>query len=464
MANYENLEKILIDENITIKDAMRTIDLGLIGTAFVVDENQKLLGIIRDGDIRSGVLSGMDIKWPITGIINREPIYLKEADFSNTFRVRQIVRDLLAKSPNSRYIPVCNENGKLTRLVLCSGLLGERAQGHSEPRTNVRRVLVVGGAGYLGSMVTKRLLDNGYQVRVLDMMLFGDESVLEFKTHPNFELIIGDMRNISTLADALVKVDAVINLAAIVGDPACITRPDIAIETNYLANKALAEACKYHQINRYIYASTCSVYGVADSILDELSPLNPVSLYARSKIQSEEGILSLMDENFSPVILRMSTLYGLSPRMRFDLVVNTMTMNAYKYQKITIHGGGTQWRPLLHVSDAAEAYLKCLEAPIHEIRGEVFNVGSSEQNYQILTIANTVHAEIPEASIDMAGDLQDARNYNVSFAKIQNKLGFTAQYTLQQAVHDIADYLKANDIDVKNTKYYNVESMKELEE
>ena len=252
--------------------------------------------------------------------------------------------------------------------------------------------------------------------------------------------------------------DSVINLAAIVGEPACKLNPEEAILTNYLANKSLSEACKYNQINRYIFASTCSVYGAMKEKItfDENSTLKPLSLYARSKIQSEEGILNMEDENFSPTILRMGTLYGYSPRMRFDLVVNSMIKNAVIDKKIFVYNGGKQWRPFLHIEDAVDAYIKCLKADINDIKGQIFNVGSGKQNYRIIDIARQVKKYIKKTAIIIEENNNDLRSYSVSFKKIEKILHFKAKKTIKDAIVDIGSKIKRGEFnDINNTKYYN---------
>ena len=195
-----------------------------------------------------------------------------------------------------------------------------------------------------------------------------------------------------------------------------------------------------------------------DEKLTEESSLNPVSLYARSKVQAEEGILSLEDENFSPTILRMSTLYGYSPRMRFDLVVNTMTKNAVIDKKIFVHGGGKQWRPLLNVEDAAEAYMRVLQEPLKNVKGQTFNVGSEEQNYQILDIAKAVKESVPNAKLIVEGEEKDLRNYFVSFSKIEKTLEFKAVKQLKDSIFRIKKAIEDNRFsNINDPKYYNVE-------
>uniref|UniRef100_A0A7V3J9D8 NAD-dependent epimerase/dehydratase family protein n=1 Tax=candidate division CPR3 bacterium TaxID=2268181 RepID=A0A7V3J9D8_UNCC3 len=459
----KTLKDVIASESSSIKEVMRLIDHSGLRVAYIVDAQGRLVGAVSDSEIRKAILKGKDVKEPVKGIMNPNPIILREKDLSNYFIVKKEIRRLLSRMGDSRYLLVLDKQDRPKKLSLFSDLLGQEKtykENHGVKIIRGKRVLVVGGAGYLGSVLVRKLLARGFKVRVLDMLMFGIGSIKELFNNNNFELIEGDMRDISTLTRALIDTDAVINLAAIVGDPACKNAPEAAIETNYLANKILAEACKYHQINRFVFASSCSIYGVmeGDRKLDEESPLNPVSLYARSKIQSEEGILSLMDENFSPTILRMGTLYGYSPRMRFDLVVNTMTKTAIVEGKILVHGGGKQWRPLLHVEDAADAYIRCLEAPISRVRGEIFNVGSDKQNYQILQIAKIVNKCIPKAKIVIEGETTDPRNYFVSFSKIQKVLKFKANHGVERGVLRIKEAIEKKEIkNVNDQRYYNVE-------
>lgn len=432
----KGLNALFISSKFSIKQAMRVIDRNGQQVAYIIDKNKKLIGAISDGDIRSNVIKGVDINLPVIEVMNKDPLFLNEEESVDPSLSRRVIMKLVDRAPGSRVIPVVNSRGVPLYLVSC---LTGRVLKTDEDDLNrpIKKVLVVGGAGFLGSVLVRKLLDNGFKVRVLDQLLFGKESLADLTQNPDFNLIKGDVRNISTLVTSLSGIECVIDLAALVGDPACATHPRDAIDTNYLATKALAEACKYYQINRFLFASTCSVYGRGDKILDENSPLAPVSLYARSKIQSEEAILSLEDGNFSPTILRLSTLYGFSPRMRYDLVVNTMVMTAFKEKKIYVHGGGLQWRPLLWVGDAASAFMKCLKAPLNMVKGEVFNVGSEGQNYQIRQIAKEVARNIKGVNIVYKGDVNDARNYFVSFKKIVKKLGFSVNGTIEKGIREI---------------------------
>jgi nucleoside-diphosphate-sugar epimerase len=452
----KSLKDVLAPDTASIKQVMRLIDHSGLRIAFITGKGKRLLGAVADSEIRRAILQGADIDKPVRGIINPNPLVLRPADLKSKAQSAHLAGELLRRMPDARYILAVDAQERPAKLVACAELLA----GKAAERKGGRSVLVVGGAGYLGSHLSRLLLSEGFRVRVLDMVNFGLDPIKPLLKNARFSLIRGDMRHISTVTRALIDIDAVINLAAVVGDPACRDQPENTIETNYLANKALADACRYHQINRFLYASTCSVYGAAAGKreLTEDAPLNPVSLYARSKIQAEHGILGLQDENFAPTIMRMGTLYGWSPRMRFDLVVNTMTRDAVAKKKIMVHGGGAQWRPLLHVEDAAQAYLKCLKAPLAKVQGETFNVGTREQNYRIIDIARAVEAGVPKSKLVLQGDSADARDYVVNFDKIRRAVGFTAAHDLPESIRRIRKALETREIrDPGHPRYYNQE-------
>jgi nucleoside-diphosphate-sugar epimerase len=450
------LRQYQVAETQSIKEAMAVTDRNGLQMCFVVGKKGRLSGCVSDGDIRRAILKGIDIGRPVAEIMNQQPIVLKENQCQDPSLIRRWVSRLTGLLHGARVIPVVNEAGRFTDLLSCNDLR-RFDPSRREKLTSVRRVLVVGGGGYLGSAVTRHLLEKGFDVRVLDIFLFGQSPLRAFEKNKKLEIVNGDVRNIATVASSLRGMEAVINLAALVGDPACRQRPEDALITNYLANKALAEACKYLQINRFIYASTCSVYGAGKGLLDENAPLNPVSLYARSKIASEEAVLKMADGNFSPTIFRMSTLYGLSKRMRYDLVVNRMCMTAFRDHQIILEGGG-QWRPLVHVDDAAEAYVLALRAPLQHVQGEVFNVGVEFQNYRIEEIAPIIKGVFPQAHIIRKPSDVDQRDYRVTFAKIKRALGFRTKWTVEMAAKEIRHALmKGKYCDFEKRSYYNAD-------
>jgi len=317
------------------------------------------------------------------------------------------------------------------------------------------RVVVLGGAGYLGSVLTGQLLDQGYKVEVVDCLRFGEDSLASVRTHPNFQFIQGDIRDISKVTACIQEADAVILLASLVGEPACDLDPKETVDINFLATKAVAEACRYYHIPRLIFASTDSAYGIQEGIMYEDSPMNPISLYGRLKLRAEEEILGLADGSFKPTVLRMATIYGLSPRMRFDLVVNPLALNAFVDERITIYGGA-QWRPLVHVADAALAYVMCLNAPEEKVGGQVFNVGSNEQNYQIGQLGEDVRAVFREIDVDMVPQSPDLRDYYVCFDKIVNTLGYQVRYSVVDGIQEIRRALTDGTIsDYRDPRHYN---------
>lgn len=323
----------------------------------------------------------------------------------------------------------------------------------------IKNVLVIGGAGYIGSALTRRLLELGYKVRVLDLLLYGDASISDFYGHPKFELVKGDFRHVDTVVSATRSMDAIVHLGAIVGDSACSIDQDLTIEINLRATRTIAEVGKGFGVRRFIFASTCSVYGASDEILDERSILCPISLYARTKMESEKMLLSLTNATFAPTILRFGTIYGLSGRPRFDLVVNLLTARAIQDGKAGIFGG-RQWRPLVHVKDVAEAIVITLQAPLCNVRGQVFNVGSNEQNYQIADLGLMVKEAIPTARI-ITQPREDNRNYQVRFDKIRNVLNFQPRYTVRDGIQEIIDAFATGKItDYQDPNYSNFSSLK----
>jgi nucleoside-diphosphate-sugar epimerase len=305
------------------------------------------------------------------------------------------------------------------------------------------------------------MLDKGYNVRLLDLLLFGTDPIRDIIDHPNLEIVQTDFRQVDKVVEAMQDIDAVIHLGAIVGDPACALDEELTIEVNLMATRMIAEVAKGCRVNRFIFASTCSVYGASDEILDERSVLNPVSLYARSKVASEQVLMKMADDHFAPVLLRFGTIYGFSGRTRFDLVINLLTAKAIVDKQITVFGG-SQWRPFLHVDDAALAVFKALEAPLPLVRNQTFNVGSNEQNYTIQQVGEIIHRHIPTAELLNMGSDTDLRNYRVDFSKIRNTLDFVPQWTVEQSVEQIAEAIRSGQVqDYRDAQYSNVKFLSE---
>jgi nucleoside-diphosphate-sugar epimerase len=323
------------------------------------------------------------------------------------------------------------------------------------------RVLVIGGAGYIGSGLLPRLLEKGYRVRLLDMLLYGTDPIKGVLGHPNLELVNADFRQIDRIVESMRDVDTVVHLGAIVGDPACALDEQLTIEVNLMATRMIAEVAKGMGVRHFIFASTCSVYGISDLELDERSALNPVSLYARTKIASEKVLGSMTDDTFMTTILRFGTIFGLSGRTRFDLVVNLLTAKAITERNITVIDGD-QWRPFLHVDDASLAVFKVMEAPPAMVANEVFNVGSDSQNYTIEQVGELVQARVPGARLTKSTSGADPRNYRVSFKKISRHLGFEPKWTLEKGIDQVAQAFEAGQIaDYHAPEYSNAKFLSE---
>ena len=346
------------------------------------------------------------------------------------------------------------------RHIVLEELEGEETD---ETRDEVEDILVIGGAGYIGSALLPKLLDEGYNVRLLDLLLYGTEPIEECLDHENLEIVEADFRHSEKIVQAMRGMDAVIHLGAIVGDPACELDEEATIEINLAATRMIAAVAKASDVERFIFASTCSVYGAAESdeMLDEQSVLRPVSLYARSKIASERVLRQMADESFQPTYLRFGTIYGLSGRTRFDLVVNLLTAKAKTEGKITIYGGD-QWRPFVHVDDAAQGIFKAIEAPIAVVGNEIFNIGSNAQNYTIDQVGEIIHREVPDSEIVHVGPDSDERDYRVRFDKARNQLTYLPNWTMAEGVRQVVAALESGEVeDYQDAKYSNVKFLTE---
>lgn len=319
-------------------------------------------------------------------------------------------------------------------------------------------VLVTGGAGYVGSTLLPQLLARGHRVRVLDALLHGGQGLLGVWADPAFEFRRGDVRDLRMVREAVQGMDAVVHLAAIVGDPACARNPELARAVNLDASVALIDASRQAGVGRLVFASTCSNYGRmadADTYLEETSALAPVSLYAETKVAVERAVLEGACDGFCATPLRFATVFGASPRMRFDLTVNEFTAELLTTGKLVVFGEQF-WRPYVHVRDAARAILAVLEADPAAVSGEVFNVGATEENYQKQQLVDLIRPCVPRAEVEYVHRAEDPRDYRVSFTKIRQRLGFEITRRVPDGIREVAALITSGAIaDLSHPSYRN---------
>jgi nucleoside-diphosphate-sugar epimerase len=320
-----------------------------------------------------------------------------------------------------------------------------------------RQILVTGGGGYIGSVLVRALLERGYKVTVLDRLYWGKgplASVLD-----QISLICDDVRTFDPTI--LRDVDGVIHLAGLSNDPTAEYNPAANWEMNAVATQRLAAACRDYGVERLTYGASCSAYDglPSDQVHDETAAIKPWGAYATSKVAGEQALIEAADSGFCPVILRQGTVYGFSPRMRYDLVVNTFVKDALLRSRLMLHGGGWMWRPLVDVSDVAEAHIRCLEAPADLVRGQIFNVVHG--NYQIRELAMLVAGSVQllqrEVKIEQAPLPSLVRDYRCSNAKLTQTLDFTPRVSVLESIDRMLGQIKLDGyMDFGNPRYYNI--------
>ena len=324
----------------------------------------------------------------------------------------------------------------------------------------LKSILMTGGAGYIGSVLTHKLVESGYNVRIIDSLIYGKDGISDLISNNSVELIEKDIRDEKTLNDVVKEIDCVIHLAAIVGDPLCKKIPKAAKQINEDATKKLVTVSKKQGVKRFIFASTCSNYGSVSTTVDENSPIQSLSLYSTTKVNSENFILNTKDSSFEPSILRFATAHGLSPRMRFDLLLQEFLRDAILDKKIRIYGPNF-WRPLAHVDDISNACIAVIKSPSDIISGEIYNVGHTRENYTKKMLAEIIQEFVPSTEIEIIEAKTDLRTYKVSFDKIKNNLKFISKKTIRDSISDILTEIQKGSLDPKASEFSNMSKLTE---
>lgn len=322
--------------------------------------------------------------------------------------------------------------------------------------TNSRRpqqkVLVTGGAGYIGTVLVRWLLESGYSVRIADLRKPPSNFTVPSAAAGDLEISLLDIRDKAAVVEAIAGVNAVVHLAAIVGDPACAAEPEAAVSVNLDASKQLYELAEKENVHRFVFASTCSTYGSVDDtaeVVDEETAVAPISLYGETKCAMERHLLEQPRSNVcKPTCLRFATAYGLSDRTRFDLTVNEFVKELVEGNELEVFGQHT-WRPYCHTKDLARAIESVLRADCALTGFEVFNVGGSDENYSKQDVVDEIRRQVNTGSVRYVDKGNDRRNYRVSFSKLQDRLGFRLTHRLADGVQEIRDALRAGDDSVK---------------
>lgn len=448
-----------ITENNTIRLAFKRLHGEHGKILAVIDKKKSLLGVISTGDLRRAILDGYNLNDKIKKIYNRNVTYVYKDELEKK-KLNKSNFGSGSLGDSTFYVPIVNNNKKVYDMIPVEKVLAtleNRKLMPSKKKRTLPKILIVGGGGFIGTVLASKLLEKNYHVTILDKLIYDHKIIKKnFNKKKNLNFILGDVCDLNTQIKAIKEIDIVVYLAEIVGDPACSAKPEDALKTNYLSVLSFAHLCSHLAIDKFIYTSSCSVYGLDknNKLLNEKSNLNPVSHYARIKIMSEKALLSSSNNYFKPTIVRLGTVFGPSKRMRFDLVVNTMSKFAYFNNKIDVFGGN-QWRPNIHVEDVADGIISIIKSKKKKIENQIFNLSNDKLNLQIIDIAEKVKATFKNAKLNVIKTSTDPRNYKVTSRKIKNKTGFVAKKSIENSLKEIKNMFRLKKIKNPDNKIYN---------
>ena len=441
---------LLIDQNDKIINAINKINENSKNGVFVIDENKKLVGILTDADLRKANLLDYNINDKIKKIMQKKPFYL--------YRDRETKTDLLAILSIKLLVPIVDQDHKVVGHHHILDFTINNKDNFSSKNKN-KNILVIGGAGYAGSEIVKSLIENNFNVTVFDRLMYENCFILHKSSKSNYNFIYGNTLELDKLEIALASIDCVIHLAEIVGDPATSINKNFTVENNYTSTENIIKCCIKMKIKKYIYFSSCSVYGHSPNYVSEESSLNPLSLYARCKIASENAIENLSQFNdIDIVIFRLATLHGRSFRQRFDLVVNKLIIESLSKNEISIDGGD-QWRPFLSLKDLSKVTEFFINANLLK-RFNIYNIGSDSENYTINDIAKILKNNFKSLKVNYLNNISDQRDYKVNFDKLKNEINFDLKNNIHDTIKDLkTSFDQKIFYDHEHKKYSNFSSL-----
>ena len=438
MTNYK-ISNYLINRSKTILNAINLFDSNRCNLLIVINNQKKFEGVITISDIRRALVNGYTVKSSIKKFVNTSPVVVEDGKNIKEFLEKidpQVLQDL-----DPPLIPIINKKKIPIKLIDKDNLKILDLKKDKKQRS----ILLIGGAGYIGNAVCKKLLSEGYKVTIFDKFIYNSKlEVKKFHKNKNLTLIKGDTRDLKKTFEAIKSSSVVIHLAEMVGDPLCEIRPEKTYEVNFLASITIANICKNLELEKFIYVSSCSVYGSSDKdILTEKSLLNPLSVYAKLKIICEKAITQNSGASLQPCILRLGTVFGNSFRQRYDLVVNLFSGLIAKKKEITINGGN-QWRPFVHVDDVATAISKVVHCKKSLVNGKIFNIVG--ENYKISNIGEIIKKKYPWVKIKTSNENKDLRNYRASNLKAKQILKFKPKNLIKNDIPKIIKKITKNKI------------------
>lgn len=437
-------KNIIVNKNTSLTKAILLMNKNSINGVFIENQKKQVIGILMDSDIRKYLLANTSIK-------NIKVKNIMKKNYYFIYEKNKIDKEKELIKSNKILIPILYQNKKLKDYIHIQDIFKKK----DDLKINkIKKILVIGGFGYIGSILVETLIRNNFKVNVLDKNLYGnfiDKSILRNK---NLKIFIGDCFDRSKLSLALNGVSDVIHLGEIVGDPAVNVNKKYSIKNNFVNTNLLINECIKHNIRKFIFASSCSIYGDSLKLCKEDSKPNPVSLYAECKLACEKQILSFSKiKSFQPIILRISTVHGLSNRLRFDLAANKFTLYALKNKLIKLFGAES-WRPFIHVKDVSNIFYRFLISKKSNLHNQIYNLGFDDENYKIIDIIKILQKKL-NFKVFNDTEFVDKRNYFVSFKKLHRKILIKKQYTLRKSIYEMIKHFNNKKIRISRDIYHN---------